>query len=46
VRVIKCDARDRASTKSTLISLVEHAMAVHFSALSEPEHAPPAARHL
>jgi len=28
VPVIQCDARDRRSTKSTLISLVEHAMAM------------------
>jgi uncharacterized protein len=28
VPVIECDARDRRSTKSTLISLVEHAMAM------------------
>ena len=46
VRVIKLDARDRASTKSALISLVEHAMAMQFSPVSEREPAPPAARHL
>jgi hypothetical protein len=27
-----CDARERKSTKSTLISLVEHAMAMQMSA--------------
>ena len=31
VPVIECDARDRRSTKSTLISLVEHAMALQLS---------------
>ncbi len=31
VPVIECDARDRRSTKSTLISLVEHAMAMQLS---------------
>jgi hypothetical protein len=31
VPVIQCDARDRRSTKSTLISLVEHAMAMQLS---------------
>jgi uncharacterized protein len=46
VPVIKCDARDRASTKSALICLVEHAMTVQLSAVSEQEPAPPAARHL
>jgi hypothetical protein len=29
--VIECDARERRSTKSTLISLVEHAMAMQLS---------------
>jgi signal recognition particle receptor subunit beta len=29
VPVITCDARSRESTKSTLITLVEHAMTVH-----------------
>ncbi len=38
VRVVKCDARDRASTKATLISLVEHAMAVQLS--EAPAHEP------
>jgi len=32
VPVIQCDARDRRSTKSTLIALVEHAMAMQLSA--------------
>jgi signal recognition particle receptor subunit beta len=32
VPVIECDARDRASTKRTLITLVEHAMAMQLSA--------------
>ena len=31
VPVIECDARERRSTKSTLISLVEHAMAMQLS---------------
>jgi uncharacterized protein len=31
VPVVQCDARDRRSTKSTLISLVEHAMAMQLS---------------
>jgi signal recognition particle receptor subunit beta len=31
VPVVRCDARDRRSAKSTLISLVEHAMAVQLS---------------
>ena len=31
VPVIQCDARDRRSTKSTLISLVEHAMAMQLT---------------
>jgi uncharacterized protein len=31
VPVIECDARDRRSTKSALISLVEHAMALQLS---------------
>ena len=31
VPVIQCDARERRSTKSTLISLVEHAMAMQLS---------------
>jgi uncharacterized protein len=31
VPVIKCDARDRNSTKTTLITLVEHAMAMQLS---------------
>jgi signal recognition particle receptor subunit beta len=31
VPIVECDARSRASTKSTLISLVEHAMAVQMS---------------
>jgi signal recognition particle receptor subunit beta len=31
VPVVECDARDRRSTKSTLISLVEHAMAMQLS---------------
>jgi uncharacterized protein len=44
VRVIKCDARDRASTKSALISLVEHAMAMQLGGVSEREPVPPAAR--
>ncbi len=46
VPLIRCDARDRASTKSALISLVEHAMAVQINVRSEREPAPPAARHL
>jgi uncharacterized protein len=46
VRVIQCDARDRASTKSALICLVEHAMAVHLGSVSGRDPAPPAARHL
>jgi signal recognition particle receptor subunit beta len=32
VPIVCCDARDRKSTKSTLISLVEHAMAMQMSA--------------
>jgi signal recognition particle receptor subunit beta len=31
VPVVQCDARGRKSTKSTLISLVEHAMAMQLS---------------
>ena len=31
VPVVECDARDRASTKSTLITLVEHAMTMQMS---------------
>ena len=31
VPIVECDARSRASTKATLISLVEHAMAVQMS---------------
>ncbi len=31
VPLVQCDARDRESTKSTLISLVEHAMAFQLS---------------
>jgi len=31
VPVVQCDARDRRSTKSTLISLVEHAMSMQLS---------------
>ena len=31
VPMTRCDARDRASTKSTLISLVEHAMTLQLS---------------
>jgi uncharacterized protein len=46
VRVIECDARDRASTKSTLISLVEHAMAIQLGTDSEREPVPPAVRPL
>jgi uncharacterized protein len=46
VRVIQVDARDRASTKSALISLVEHAMAMQLGTVSEREPAPPAARPL
>ncbi len=42
VRVIKVDARDRASTKSALISLVEHAMAMQIGTASEREPVPPA----
>jgi uncharacterized protein len=45
VRVVNCDARDRASTKSALISLVEHAMAMQLGGVSDREPAPPAARH-
>ncbi len=32
VPIVQCDARGRNSTKSTLIALVEHAMAMQFSA--------------
>jgi hypothetical protein len=32
VPIVRCDARDRKSTKSTLISLVEHAMSLQMSA--------------
>jgi uncharacterized protein len=32
VPIVRCDARDRKSTKSTLITLVEHAMAMQMSA--------------
>ncbi|MGO9503267.1 MAG: GTP-binding protein [Streptosporangiaceae bacterium] len=32
VPIVQCDARNRNSTKSALISLVEHAMAMQFSA--------------
>jgi signal recognition particle receptor subunit beta len=32
VPIVRCDARDRASTKKTLITLVEHAMAMQLSA--------------
>jgi uncharacterized protein len=46
VRVIKVDARDRASTKAALISLVEHAMAMQLGADSEREAMPPAVRPL
>jgi len=46
VRVTKVDARDRASTKSALISLVEHAMAMQLGTVSEREPVPPAARPL
>jgi uncharacterized protein len=31
VPIVRCDARERKSTKSTLISLVEHAMAMQMS---------------
>jgi hypothetical protein len=31
VPIVQCDARDRKSTKSALISLVEHAMAMQLS---------------
>jgi hypothetical protein len=31
VPIIRCDARRRASTKNTLISLVQHAMATQLS---------------
>jgi len=31
VPIVECDARSRASTKTTLIALVEHAMAVQMS---------------
>lgn len=31
VPIVRCDARDRKSTKSTLISLVEHAMTMQMS---------------
>jgi hypothetical protein len=31
VPILRCDARDRKSTKSTLISLVEHAMAMQMT---------------
>jgi uncharacterized protein len=46
VRVIRVDARDRASTKAALISLVEHAMAMQLGGTSEREPAPPAVRPL
>jgi signal recognition particle receptor subunit beta len=46
VRVIKVDARDRASTKSALISLVEHAMAMQLSGASDREPVPPAVHPL
>jgi uncharacterized protein len=36
VPVIQCDARDRRSTKSTLISLVEHAMAMQLGPGAQP----------
>ncbi len=29
--IVECDARSRASTKATLIALVEHAMTVQMS---------------
>jgi uncharacterized protein len=32
VPIVRCDARDRSSTKKTLITLVEHAMAMQLSA--------------
>jgi signal recognition particle receptor subunit beta len=32
VPIVRCDARDRASTKKTLITLVEHAMTMQLSA--------------
>jgi signal recognition particle receptor subunit beta len=32
VPIVQCDARERTSTKSTLIALVEHAMAMQLSA--------------
>jgi uncharacterized protein len=32
VPIVRCDARERKSTKSTLISLVEHAMTMQLSA--------------
>ena len=32
VPIVRCDARDRTSTKKTLITLVEHAMAMQLSA--------------
>ena len=32
VPIVRCDARERRSTKSTLITLVEHAMAMQMSA--------------
>jgi signal recognition particle receptor subunit beta len=46
VRVIRVDARDRASTKSALIALVEHAMAMQLGGVPEREPAPPAVPHL
>jgi signal recognition particle receptor subunit beta len=31
VPIVRCDARERRSTKSTLITLVEHAMTMQMS---------------
>jgi uncharacterized protein len=36
VPVIQCDARERRSTESTLISLVEHAMQERHQAICNP----------
>jgi len=35
VPVIACDARQRSSAKTTLLTLVEHAMAAHLAALNQ-----------
>ncbi|MQA93946.1 MAG: ATP-binding protein [Streptosporangiales bacterium] len=42
IPVINCDARDRESTKATLITLVEHAMSVRAQAAGQAAPAPQA----